>query len=111
MIEKIIENSVSMIGKYYIDFLVSYNILGQSQKVLIECDSQQWHETTEDQRRYEKSRDRYLLKKGYKVFHYTGKEIINNPYIVACEVLEHLTGEKELIGYFLNYNNCESYNV
>jgi hypothetical protein len=55
--------------------------------VLVECDSQQWHERTEKERRYEKARDRFFMSKGYRVFHFTGKEINDNPLVVAKEVI------------------------
>ena len=85
------------IDKYRVDFLVSYSkpvkcdtdIL--ENRVVVECDSQQFHERTEKERRYEKARDRYLYSKGYTVFHFTGKEIIEDPFKVACEVVAVLT--------------------
>lgn len=80
------------IGAYRVDFEVSYhswprNGAQKVKTVLVECDSQQWHERTEEERRYEKRRDRDLTAKGYRVLHFTGKEILENPYLVACEVL------------------------
>jgi len=87
------------IGKYKVDFMVSYVPTGYyisqptvSNAVIVECDSQKWHERTEKQRRYEKKRDRFLIKEGYKVFHYTGKEIIDTPYKVAAEILSEVSG-------------------
>ena len=45
-------------------------------------------------RRYEKKRDRYLIQKGFSTFHFTGNEIIENPYKVAktalLEIAPHL---------------------
>ena len=87
-----------IIAKYRIDFSVSYGKPPQKngnqfyQEVLIECDSQQFHERTEAERRYEKKRDRFLQTKGYKIFHYTGKEIKNDPFKIAAEILSYLTG-------------------
>ena len=56
------------IGKYRIDFAVSYSktLYGKltEKTLLVECDSQEWHERTESERRYEKARDRYLQTKG-----------------------------------------------
>lgn len=79
------------IGKYFIDFIITkYSFINYKQEkeiILIECDSQEWHERTEEQRRYEKERDRYIQKQGYKIFHYTGKEIIQNPIKIAKEIL------------------------
>jgi len=100
------------INKYKVDFEVSYHelIRGrdkfdfenkhkyilysatsiESKRVIVECDSQIFHERTEPERRYEKKRDRDLIRLGYKVFHFTGKEINDNPYLPAKEVLEYL---------------------
>ena len=80
------------IGKYRVDFLVIKHRIKeriQSDKsVVVECDSQEWHERSESERRYEKARDRYLQRKGYKVFRYTGKEIIEDPFKIAQEILK-----------------------
>lgn len=81
-----------IVGKYRVDFAVSYNWVEkrheQGEKVvLVECDSQEWHERSETERRYEKARDRYLAMQGYKVFHYTGKEIQDEPMRVAAEII------------------------
>jgi len=86
------------IGKYRVDFLVTNYWIDhkkQEQKersVIVECDSQQWHERTEKERRYEKRRDRDLILKGYKIFHYTGKEITKTPFIVAREIIAFTMG-------------------
>ena len=87
------------IDKYHIDFKISNHdsifttqgniyrrIEGYDKTVLVECDSQEWHERTEKERRYEKARDRYLNKSGFTVFHYTGKEIIEDPIKIAEEI-------------------------
>ena len=90
------------IGKYFVDFKIDFDkyifnrqehktIEDCSTSILVECDSQEWHERTEKERRYEKARDRYFIKQGYKVFHYTGKEIIVNSFGVASEILKELT--------------------
>lgn len=92
------------IGKYRVDFVVQYNEPHRMrpsetkpsekvQEVIVECDSQEWHERTEKERRYEKARDRYFTVKGYKVFHFTGKEITDDPFKVACEVISYVTGQ------------------
>jgi very-short-patch-repair endonuclease len=92
------------IGKYRMDFKIEKaeyifdeikrcTIAATSKSILVECDSQEWHERTEKERRYEKARDRYFAKLNLKIFHYTGKEIINKPYEIAGEIL------KEVIGY------------
>lgn len=90
------------IGRYRVDFLVRYfypeNILDSSspmltREVIVECDSQEFHERTESERRYEKARDRFLQKAGYKVFRFTGKEILQDALSVSSEIISYLINE------------------
>lgn len=89
------------IGQYRVDFLISFNSYNRrtglpklDKTVIVECDSQQFHERDEEERRYEKKRDRFLVSKGYKVFHFTGSEIVKNSTKVAVEILSYLTEEE-----------------
>lgn len=72
------------IGKYRVDFFIS-----NKKSVVVECDSQQFHERTEEERRYEKARDRFLQKKGYKIFHYTGADIKSNYKKIVREIIRY----------------------
>lgn len=91
-----------LIGKYKVDFKITNQksiyskkenkTIDISRSILVECDSQQWHERTEKERRYEKARDRYFTKKNLKIFHYTGTEITEQPFEVASEILQEVTG-------------------
>jgi very-short-patch-repair endonuclease len=89
------------IGKYRADFELCYSrilhnpLRQEDNKVLVECDSQEFHERTERERRYEKKRDRYFTGMGLKVFHFTGKEIKDHPMETAREIICFLTGIKE----------------
>jgi|APSaa5957512622_1039677.scaffolds.fasta_scaffold15385_1 very-short-patch-repair endonuclease len=89
------------IGKYRVDFLVerSFDIsitgespstVNQSNSVVVECDGHDWHERSEEDRRCEKQRDRYIISKGYKIFRFTGKEITDDPFEVASEIFRYL---------------------
>jgi very-short-patch-repair endonuclease len=97
------------IGKYRVDFQVSYGTYstrwdlikapkqrqgmhGVSSSVIVECDSQQFHERTERERRYEKERDRFLQSSGNVVFRYTGSEIVKRPMEIAAEIISFVTG-------------------
>lgn len=84
-----IEREVSF-GKYRCDFFCQYEALSKNgikrASVVVECDSQKWHETTEKQRRYEKKRERFIQSKGFNIFRFTGKEIIEDPISCAKEV-------------------------
>lgn len=82
------------IGKYRVDFLVS-KINWPEEKTLrhaiVECDGHEFHDRDETQRRYEKQRDRWLQSQGHRIFHFTGKEIKDNPISCACEVLAYVS--------------------
>ena len=97
------------IGKYRVDFCIKYagnqivdynncktvSEMQSARKVVVELDGHDFHDKDEKQRRYEKARDRFLQKKGYKVFHYTGSEIVKNPFAAAAECLAFVTDENE----------------
>jgi very-short-patch-repair endonuclease len=101
------------IGKYRVDFKISYGAFlsqrdhikapciqqGENRaivsNVIVECDSQQFHDRTEKERRYEKQRDRFLQSNGYVVFRYTGSEIIKRPMEIAREIISFVTGISE----------------
>jgi very-short-patch-repair endonuclease len=80
--------------KYRVDFLVNYMDWYNEKiikEVVVECDSQTFHERTEKERRYEKKRDRDLQIAGYKVFRFTGKEILKNYMKIAAEIIAFVT--------------------
>jgi len=82
----------AVIDKYRCDFSLFYVEISREPVILIvECDSQEFHERTEKERRYEKARDRYFTMQGYKIFHYTGSEIVKRPLEIAGEILAYIT--------------------
>lgn len=52
-------------------------ILCNSGKLAIECDSEKWH-SLPMQKKKDRRRDNYLRKKGWRVLHFSGKEISNH---------------------------------
>ena len=95
------------IDKYRIDFLISYDMplwKGKEyrKEVVVECDSQEFHERKEADRRYEKGRDRHIQKRGYRIFRYTGREIIDQPFVVASEILSEIVPWAQGSDYFLD---------
>jgi very-short-patch-repair endonuclease len=79
-----------IIGKYKVDFLVYQKGIGPEDilsPVIVELDGHQFHDKDKHQRSYEKARDRYFVKQGYKVVHYTGSDVVKDPFKVAHEVL------------------------
>ncbi len=78
--------------KYRVDFLVSrtwsYREKGLHDSVIVELDGHEFHDKDKRQRSYEKARDRYLTRQGYKVLHYTGSDLVRDPFRVAHEVMD-----------------------
>lgn len=96
------------IGIYRADFLVKFYQYGAGEEklarqVVVECDGTAFHERTEKERRYEKQRDRFMQKEGLQVFRFTGKEILDDSYRVAKEVLGFVTGIED---YTLTPDEC-----
>lgn len=86
------------VGKYRVDFLikrvwrdcVDFGQRGQdrSSSVIVELDGHAFHDRDKQQRSYEKARDRFLQREGFKVLHYTGSDVNADPYRIAHEVLD-----------------------
>lgn len=92
------------IGDYRVDFLI---ICETGDRIIVECDSQQFHDRTEKERRYEKTRDRFLQKEGYKVFRFTGSEIVSKALDVAIEIVAYLMGDANKKDYQRDANYYE----
>lgn len=81
------------IGKYRVDFLIYQNGIAPNDictPVIVELDGHNFHDKDKYQRAYEKSRDRFLVKHGYKVLHFTGSEVVADPHKVAFESISVL---------------------
>jgi len=91
-------------GDYRVDFLVQRRFYGGSvQPVIVELDGHAFHDKDKKQRAYEKARDRALVKAGCRVVHYTGSEVVADPFRVAWEVLDLLNA----MGGFSEYNPAD----
>lgn len=79
------------IGSYRVDFLIEANgISGSATPVVVELDGHAFHDKDKHQRSYEKARDRFLVKSGYRVLHFTGSDVTTDPHKVVFEVLSML---------------------
>jgi very-short-patch-repair endonuclease len=84
------------IGKYRIDFKVIHiSRDGVRTELFVECDGHAFHDRTADERAYEKTRDNFIQSQNFKVFHFTGKQIVNDPLFVAVEIISHVIGRKK----------------
>lgn len=81
------------VGKFRVDFVLSQYDCGPSNdiKIVVELDGHDFHDKDKHQRSYEKARDRFLVQKGYRVLHFTGAEVVSDPFKVAHEALRTLT--------------------
>jgi len=79
------------IGKYRVDFLLSQNGIGPDEiltPVIVELDGHDFHDKDKRQRSYEKARDRFLVKERFRVLHFTGSDVVADPFKVAHEALD-----------------------
>lgn len=84
------------IGRYRADFVVRQQAYDKSKEeapVVVELDGHQFHDRNKEQRSYEKARDRFFTRQGYRVVHFTGSDIVKDPYAAAWEVLGMLGGD------------------
>lgn len=79
----------AQIGTYRADFAVLFNNGG---KIVVECDGHDFHEKTKAQAQHDKSRDRFMQDKGWRVFRFTGSEIYKSPLTCATSVLRSMYG-------------------
>jgi len=78
------------VGNFRVDFEIVREPRIEGQRcspVIVELDGHDFHDKDKRQRAYEKSRDRFLVKRGYRVLHFTGSEIVADPFKAAHEVM------------------------
>jgi very-short-patch-repair endonuclease len=80
----------AVIGKYRVDFLLTYQSGISVHRIIVELDGHNFHEKNKHQRSYEKARDRFLIKSGYQVIHFTGSDVCADPHQVVFESLSML---------------------
>lgn len=78
------------IDQYRVDFLVAATnpVHADSKSVVVELDGHDFHDKDKRQRSYEKARDRHIQVAGYMVMHYTGSDIVRDPFGVAYDALK-----------------------
>lgn len=74
------------IGPWSIDFYLPEH------DIVIEADGEFWHSSTKAKMK-DRRKDAWLQNKGYKVFHFTGKEIIENPNFCVEKIMKSINGE------------------
>lgn len=91
------------IGKYFVDFKVDFIAsfvnhtypftYKQLEKIesncplwAIELDGHEWHEKTKQQVEKDKIRERFIVSQGYKLFRFSGSEIVKKPQKCVLEI-------------------------
>jgi very-short-patch-repair endonuclease len=81
------------IGPYRVDFVfAAVRASHDTSFVVIECDGHDYHERTKQQAQRDKSRDRYLVGRGFRILRYTGSEIYRDPDAVWDEIIKIVLG-------------------
>lgn len=88
------------IGPWSIDFYLPEH------EIIIEADGEFWHNTIKAKMK-DRRKDAWLKSKGYRVFHFTGKEIIENPNFCVEKITKAIL-TKEVIEEENNYDDLVS---
>lgn len=75
-------------GHYRIDFVARVTFNARHALIAIECDGHEFHERTKQQAARDRARDRYLVRKGYKVLRFTGSEIYADAGKCVAEIAD-----------------------
>lgn len=84
------------VGKYRVDFLFDVLLPFETSRQIyvVECDGHAFHERTAEQAERDKTRDRYMTRRGIKVLRYTGREITRSPEFVWREIVDIITANR-----------------
>jgi very-short-patch-repair endonuclease len=81
----------TQVRQYRVDFSIGSKGFGPADvytDVIVELDGHDFHDKDKRQRSYEKRRDRDLLREGYRVIHFTGSDVVKDPFACAWEALQ-----------------------
>lgn len=82
------------IGPHRVDFaLATVSAGGRPLAVVVECDGHDFHEKTKEQARKDKSRDRDLQSRGFRVLRFAGSELYRNPFECVEQLEEFADAE------------------
>lgn len=76
------------VGRYRVDFVVSFRFFGGEVNIVVECDGHAFHERTQFQAARDKRRDRSLTSLGYRIMRFTGSELNRDARGCAGEVMD-----------------------
>jgi very-short-patch-repair endonuclease len=97
----------AQVGMYRVDFLLQQVGLAPEEiytPVIVELDGHDFHDKDKRQRSYEKARDRELVRQRFKVLHFTGSDVVKDPFAPAFEALEMVA---VTLGWWGEYNPAD----
>jgi hypothetical protein len=89
----------ALLGEHRVDFYLTLDgsistekgqTRSASKRMVIECDGHDYHERTKEQARHDRERDRHLQSFGFLVYRYTGREIWEDVFTCASQVVDSL---------------------
>lgn len=84
------ENHRGKAKTYIADFVLKHeNATYDSQKLVIECDGHEFHESTKEQVAYDNERDLFIKSSGYDIIHFSGTQIYRKPIGCARKAYEY----------------------
>jgi very-short-patch-repair endonuclease len=73
---------------YRCDFAIWHNHRnGTATRIIVECDGHDFHDRTKEQAQRDKSRDRALTARGWRVLRFTGSELYRNAESCVAEIV------------------------
>jgi very-short-patch-repair endonuclease len=92
----------AQLGEHRVDFYLTLDgsigteqgqVRSASKRMVVECDGHDYHEWTKEQARRDRERDRNLQSFGFLVYRYTGREIWEDVFTCATQVVGSLESE------------------
>lgn len=98
-----------VIGDYRVDFLISHIDINDNKiDLIVELDGHAFHDKNKEQRAYEKARDRYFSRNGFKTLHFTGSEVFRDPFKCVLEAFSVLEIAHESL-FIKSYNPSDPF--
>lgn len=85
------------VGPYRVDLLVWLSYGKTVAGLVVECDGHDFHEKTKDQASRDKKRDREILKAGFPVVRFSGRDIYRSPAECVEQIRELLEPARDIV--------------
>lgn len=84
------------VDNFRCDFAIWHNHRnGTTTRIIVECDGHDFHERTKEQAQRDRSRDRILTAKGWRVLRFTGSELYRNAEACVAEIAQIIENDSQ----------------